>query len=57
MGRAMSLSENPPRDNTISHAVMVVPMLAPNKTPTDSRTVSNPAFTKLTKVTVTADDD
>ena len=37
--------------------VMVVPMLAPNNTPIDSRMVRSPAFTRLTKVTVTAELD
>ena len=57
MGNAKSDRENPPSDNTISHTVMVVPMLAPNNTPTDSRKVSSPAFTRLTRVTVTAELD
>ena len=57
MGKARSPKDNPPTDNTTSHAVMVVPMFAPNSTPTDSRTVIMPAFTKLTSVTVTAELD
>ena len=57
MGRAKSLREKPPSDKTMSHTVMVVPMLAPNNTPIDSRMVSSPAFTRLTKVTVTAELD
>ena len=56
-GSAKSLSENPPKDNTINQAVIVVPTLVPSSTPTDSRMVSNPAFTKLTNVTVTAELD
>ena len=38
-------------------AVTVVPMLAPIITLMDSASVSNPAFTKLTTITVVADDD
>ena len=56
-GSAKSLSENPPKDSTINQAVIVVPTLVPSSTPTDSRMVSNPAFTKLTSVTVTAELD
>ena len=57
MGNAMSLKEKPPKESTMSHAVMVVPMLAPSRTPTASRIVRSPAFTRLTKVTVTAEED
>ena len=57
MGSAKSPSENPPKDRTINHAVMVVPMFAPNRTPIDSRIVRSPALTRLTKVTVTAELD
>lgn len=39
------------------HAVIVVPMLAPKMTPTDFASGSKPAFTKLTTITVVADDD
>ena len=41
----------------ISHAVTVVPMLAPIMTPIDWVSVNNPAFTKLTTITVVADED
>lgn len=41
----------------ISHAVTVVPMLAPIMTPMDWVSVRSPAFTKLTTITVVADDD
>ena len=41
----------------ISHAVMVVPILAPMMTPMDSVNDSSPAFTKLTTNTVVADED
>jgi hypothetical protein len=37
--------------------VMVVPILAPRITPTDLARGSNPALTKLTTITVVADDD
>ena len=57
MGNAKSESEKPPSDKTMSQTVMVVPMLAPNNTPIDSRMVNSPAFTRLTKVTVTAELD
>ena len=57
MGNAKSESEKPPSDSTISQTVMVVPMLAPNNTPMDSRMVNSRAFTRLTKVTVTAELD
>ena len=40
-----------------SHEVIVVPMFAPNITPADSIKESNPAFTKLTVITVVAEDD
>ena len=46
-----------PKDSTINQAVIVVPTLVPSSTPTDSRMVSSPAFTKLTSVTVTAELD
>ncbi len=39
------------------HPVTVVPMLAPIITPMDCVNWSNPAFTKLTTITVVADDD
>lgn len=41
----------------INHAVTVVPILAPIMTPMDWVRVSRPAFTKLTTMTVVADDD
>ena len=37
--------------------VMVVPMFAPIITPIDSTKLSKPAFTKLTIITVVAEDD
>ena len=39
------------------HAVRVVPKLAPMITPIDSVRVNRPAFTKLTTITVVAEDD
>ena len=41
----------------IIHAVTVVPMLAPMMTPIASERVIRPAFTKLTTITVVAEDD
>jgi len=38
-------------------AVIVVPIFAPIITPTDAIRDNNPAFTKLTIITVVADDD
>ena len=40
-----------------THAVIVVPTLAPIIIPTDSFKVINPALTKLMVMTVVADDD
>ena len=45
-----------PSHDTI-HAVTVVPMFAPIITPMACVSVSNPAFTKLTTITVVADED
>lgn len=39
------------------HAVIVVPILAPKMTPTDFARGSKPAFTKLTTITVVAEED
>ncbi len=62
-------SERPIRGNTIAtmctlkpravinQAVAVVPILEPMTTPMDSATVMSPALTKLTNITVVADDD
>ena len=52
---ALILTLNPNKE--INQAVTVVPTLAPIITPTDSTSVSKPAFTKLTTITVVADDD
>ena len=46
---------NPSHDT--SHAVTVVPMFAPIMTPMAWARVRRPAFTKLTTMTVVADDD
>ena len=52
------LMENLPKPNKdIIHAVTVVPILAPIITPIDWAKVSKPAFTKLTTITVVADED
>ena len=55
-GRNAAISTLKPRAE-ISHAVTVVPMLAPIMTPMDWVNVKSPAFTKLTTITVVADDD
>ena len=39
------------------HPVMVVPIFAPIITPADSTSERRPAFTKLTVITVVAEDD
>ena len=39
------------------HAVTVVPILAPIITPIDWESVRSPAFTKLTTITVVAEED
>lgn len=44
-------------NNEIIHAVTVVPMFAPIITLMDCVSVSKPAFTKLTTMTVVAEDD
>ena len=41
----------------IIHAVTVVPILAPIITPMDWDKVNSPAFTKLTTITVVAEED
>ena len=52
----MEMSALKPSQDTI-HAVTVVPMLAPIITPMACAKVSRPAFTKLTTITVVADED
>lgn len=56
MGRAMAEMLNFPIQAT-SHAVTVVPRLAPMITPIAAVRVSRPAFTKLTTRTVVAEED
>ncbi len=57
-GMDMMLMENLPKPNKdIIHAVTVVPILAPMITPIDWAKVSKPAFTKLTTITLAADED
>lgn len=48
------LTENP---SEVTHAVSVVPILAPIMTPTALPKDSKPAFTKLTTMIVVADED
>jgi hypothetical protein len=45
-----------PNNETIQ-PVTVVPTFAPRMSPTDSVAVKRPAFTRLTVITVVADDD
>ena len=47
-------TENP---KEVTHAVSVVPILAPIITPIALPKVRSPAFTKLTTIIVVADDD
>lgn len=51
-----AISTLKPRADMI-HAVTVVPILAPIMTPIDWVSVRRPAFTKLTTITVVADED
>ena len=52
----MDMSALNPSHET-SQAVTVVPMFAPIMTPIAWANVKRPAFTKLTTITVVADDD
>ena len=52
----MEMSALKPSHDT-SHAVTVVPMLAPMMTPMAWASVSRPALTKLTTITVVAEED
>lgn len=56
-GRASDESSSLNPRAAIIHAVVVVPRFAPIMTPMLSRRVRSPAFTKLTTITVVADDD
>ena len=56
-GMAMLAIENLKPMRETSQAVIVVPILAPIMTEIDSARVSSPAFTKLTTITVVADED
>ena len=53
--KSTMLTEKP--SSEMSHAVTVVPMLAPMMTVMDCTSVSSPALTKLTTITVVALDD
>ena len=55
MARIEMSALNPSHDT--SHAVTVVPMLAPIITPIACAKVRRPAFTKLTTITVVAEED
>ena len=52
----IEISALKPRNDTI-HAVTVVPIFAPMITPIACASVSKPAFTKLTTITVVAEED
>ena len=56
-GIAKALISTAKPKNEITHAVRVVPMLAPIITEIDCANDSRPAFTKLTTITVVADED
>lgn len=57
-GRDKALIDSFPNPKkAIIQAVRVVPMFAPMITPIDCAKLSNPAFTKLTTITVVADED
>ena len=51
------IGATPVRLNATSCEVMVVPILAPKMIPTDCANDINPAFTKLTTITVVAPED
>ena len=57
IGRLNALVDSPSPKSVIIHAVTVVPILAPMITATAPASDSKPAFTKLTTMTVVADDD
>ena len=56
-GIAKSAIENLSPNNEITHAVIVVPILAPIITATAPANDSKPALTKLTTITIVALDD
>ena len=56
-GRAIAAISTLKPNADIIHAVTVVPILAPIITPMDWDNVSSPAFTKLTTMTVVAEED
>ncbi len=56
-GIAMVIILNLKPTNETNQAVTVVPILAPIMTVIDSASDNNPAFTKLTTITVVALDD
>src|SRR6056297_2559731 len=56
-GREITLISTLKPNSDISQAVTVVPILAPIITPIDSDKANNPALTKLTTITVVAEDD
>ena len=56
-GKTISVVENSNPKSDIIQAVTVVPMFAPIMTAIAPDSLSSPAFTKLTTITVHADDD
>jgi len=56
-GRAKAAMSTLKPNAEIIQAVTVVPILAPIITPIDCDRVSNPALTKLTTITVVAEED
>lgn len=56
-GRAKAAMSTLKPKAEIIHAVTVVPILAPIMTPMDCESVNNPALTKLTTITVVAEED
>ena len=57
IGRLNAPPLSPRPSSVISHAVTVVPILAPIITATAPASDSSPAFTNDTTITVVADDD
>ena len=56
-GTASTLMSTLKPSNEMIHAVTVVPMLAPIITPAACSNVRRPAFTKLTTMTLVAEED
>ena len=54
--QATEISTSNPKRST-SHAVIVVPIFAPRRIPADCVSETKPALTKLTVITVVAEED